>query len=383
MLARGVETGLPIIEANVGVSLIVSDNKVVTSQRRREGITFGEITIPAKRSMDKPSRDRLEAEFMAWRAKEMPIRREKFMRQVDPRGPARDKDVATLKSSKLQVTIGNNRSLEAGGTRHRAGYNGIFSIKAVDQDDSPFVPAYAGLNLEHYFDAGPRQDSHVFFEPRHAQMSLRRIDDRAVELYQPATPRYKVESWTRFEVKEPHYVDFSFQCKPHRDDYVGDFLGVFWASYINGPLNKSMYFLDARASLEKPLWRQLCTQQHNRDSTVRSADDITELSFKRSDTLFANESPLRYSAPFFYGRFRNMVLIYVYQPNRNLRFTHSPSGGGLTQQGDDTNPAWDFQLIVPDPKMGKTYGLDGRLIYKRWEGRADVLEEVVKYLATN
>ena len=142
-----------------------------------------------------------------------------------------------------------------------------------------------------------------------------------------------------------------------------------------------MYFLDADSTLEKPMWRQLCTQQHNRDSTVRSATDSTELKFEGAGTLFANQSPLRYSVPFFYGRFRDMVLIYVFRPNENLRFTHSPSGGGLTVSQDDTNPAWDFQLIIPQPKTGQEYGLHGRLIYKRWIDRQDVLNRVSEYLA--
>jgi len=381
VLARGVETGLPVIEANVGVSLIVSENKIAAVDRKRAGITFAQMKIPRKKRIDKIARDQTESEFMAWRKKEMPIRLARRLAEIDPRGPARDKDVAILSTSQLEVTIGNNRSYQVDDVKHHAGYNGIFAIRSQQRPESPFVPAYAGWNLEHYFDASPRKEGPIFFEPRHARMKLHRIDLRTVELYQPATPVFKVESWTRFEANEPNYIDFSFQCIPHREDYSGSFLGIFWASYINGPLDKSMYFLDAESNLEKPLWRQLCTQQHNRDSTVRNAHDPTKLTFEESGTLFANESPLRYSTPFFYGRFRDMVLIYVFQSTSNLRFTHSPSGGGVTSKGDDTNPAWDFQLIVPKPTAGQKYTLRGRMIYKKWEGRSNVLAEVSKYLA--
>ena len=299
----------------------------------------------------------------------------------DPRGPARDQDVAVLKTSELEVVISNNRSCERNGVEHRAGYNGIIAITSKSQPDTPFVPAYAGMNLEHYFDGSPRSDSHIFFEPRYAEMTLARIDEQTVELYQPTTPSFQVESWTRFRAKEPNAIDFSFRCVPHRQDYVGGFLGIFWASYINGPVDKSLYFIDATSSLEQPLWRQLCTQQHNRDSTILHASDSTKLTFEGGDTLFANESPLRYSAPFFYGRFRNMVLIYVFKPGCGVRFTHSPSGGGSTAKGDDTNPAWDYQLIVLDPIPGQEYRLEGRLIYNVWTDREDVLAEVSKFLA--
>ena len=301
----------------------------------------------------------------------------------DPRGIATDQDIALLKTSRIECLVGNNKSHREEGVQHHAGYNGLFRLTSTDQKESPFVPAYAGLNLEHYFDARPRREGHVFFEPRHASMSLERVSQHGVELHQPPTPTFGIESWTRFVVREPYYVDFSFRCVPRRDELEGNFFGVFWASYINGPLDKSIYFLDVESSLNQPLWRQLATQQHNRDSTVRGKADSIDLVFQAGEeTLFSSISPLRYSEPFFYGRFRNMVLIYVFRQNPHLRFTHSPSGGGNNRLGDDTNPAWDFQLIVPNAQVNKEYRLEGCLIYKPWQNRADVLSEVRRYLAT-
>lgn len=381
VLDRARETSLPIVEANVGVSLVISENRLAAVDRHREGITFADMRIPSARPIDVDRRDAVEAEFLAWRRKEMPLRLAEFVGETDPRGPARERDVVTLETSRLKVTIGNNKSWPVEAPIHRAGYNGIFAMESIDHPESPFVPAYAGMNLEHYFDAIPRTEREVFFEPRYATMQLRKLNSNAVELYQPPTPVFRVESWTRFEVTDPNHIDFSFRCKPHRDDYAGDFLGIFWASYINGPLDKSLYFIDGEADLEKPMWRQLCTQLHNRDSTVRAVNDEVKLTFANDEALFANESPLKYSVPLFYGRFRNMVLIYVFQPNPHLRFTHSPSGGGQTKAGDDTNPAWDFQLIIPDPRAQQEYDLHGRLIYKKWLGRDDVLDEARRYLA--
>ena len=384
VLARARETQLPVIEANVGVSLIVSDNEIVSVDRKREGITFGDITIPEKRPVDAESRDRVETEFLAWRSTEMRRRLANFVADVDPRGPGRDSDVVVLNSSQLQIVIGNNRSATVNGQAHQAGYNGVFSITSnhADTAESPFVPTYAGWNLEHYFDALPRPKREHFFEPRYAPMELRKIDEDCVELYQPTTRVFEVESWTRFSIAEPNAIDFSFRCKPHRDDYEGNFLGVFWASYINGPMDKSIYFLDGQSTLDRPLWRQFCTQTHNRDSTVKQVADLTELSFQQHDCLFANVSPLRYSVPFFYGRFRDTVLIYAFRPTPHLRFCHSPSGGGKSRNGTDTNPAWDFQLIIPGPVKGQEYEVQGRLIYKKWQGRDDVLAEAKAYLAT-
>jgi len=287
-------------------------------------------------------------------------------------------DYAVMKVSRLQCTVGNNRALG----EHRAWYNGVFSLVSPDCQETPFVPFFSGLNLEHYFDGRPASDDRaIFFEPRSAPMAFRRINPTTAELHQAATPFYGVESTTRFELRDPYYLDMHFTCIPRKPDLAGNFLGVFWASYINDPENKAIYFLAAGSTLDNPAWVQFLTQQHNRDSTVRNEADPVEIDFEaRNPTLWNNLSPLRYSAPFFYGRFRNMVLVFIFKPDSRIRFSHSPSGGGETRAKDGHNPAWDFQLIIPDYQVGEQYQLRARLVYKPWKDRKDVLQEIQRYL---
>ena len=66
-------------------------------------------------------------------------------------------DFDTFRVSRLECVIGNN----AASGDHRAGYNGVFRITTPGQDASAYVPAFAGLNLEHYFDGRPRQSERV------------------------------------------------------------------------------------------------------------------------------------------------------------------------------------------------------------------------------
>lgn len=292
---------------------------------------------------------------------------------------AQDPGHDSFRISRLHCVIGNN----AASGEHRAGYNGIFQMRVPGTEESVYVPAFAGVNLEHYFDGRPRPaEPHVFFEPRYAPMDFRRLSATKAELTQKPTPVFGVESRTVFELKEPYYVDVTYRAIPRKGGFVGNFLGIFWASYINGPLDKSIYFLRGGSSLDTPKWVQLSTQVHGRDSTVRPAADKTELAMGDDPTsLFRNLSPLTYGESFFYGRFRDMVLIYIFKPNPYLRFAHSPSGGGNAGSGDDTNPAWDFQLVIPQPVVGTEYGLEMRVVYKPWKDRADVLREVREWLS--
>ncbi len=275
----------------------------------------------------------------------------------------------------FKCVVGDN---EKWGDGHGAGYNGVFLMELPGMAGTPFVPAYAGLNLEHYFDLSPRSDDNgIFFEPRHAPMSFALLNAHSAELHQPPSPHYGVESWSRFEVKSPGRIDMRFRCVPHRADLEGGVLGVFWASYINAPMDKSLYFLAAGSTLDAPVWGQYATQKHNRDSTLISENDTRELAFKsEGGTLFDNLSPLRYSVPFFYGNHGDHVLIYIFEPDALIRFSHSPSGGGPTTAKDGYNPAWDFQYLIPGYETGKEYGFRMRLVCKPWKDRADIIAEV-------
>ncbi len=291
-----------------------------------------------------------------------------------------DTNFHRYESRKLSAVIGDNAALG----EHKARYNGIYSLTTPKLKVSPFVPDYAGLNLEHYFDMRPdiNKDNNVFFEPRIAPMTFKQIDEHTSELFQPETPYWGVESTTRFTVAPEGHIDLDFTCTPKRDHFVGGFLGVFWASYINAPEDKSIYFLQAGSTLDAPKWVQYCTQRHGLHSTVRAADDQLPMEGPESTTnLFMSTSPLRYAMPFYYGRFHDQVLIFMYEAGDGglIRLSHSPSGGGDTPDKTDTNPAWDVQLIVPNPVVGQAYGMKARLVVKPWKDRAEVLEIVKDY----
>jgi len=157
-------------------------------------------------------------------------------------------DFVELHVARLSCVIGNNRAL---GT-HAAGYNGIFRMAAPEQAQSPYVPFYAGINLENFFDARPRHpDPKVFFEPRNQPLTLTLVDDTTAELHQAATPYFGIESRMRFQLKPPYYVDYKYTCTVRKSGLAGGFFGVFWASYIDGPLDKSIHFLGKGATLDE------------------------------------------------------------------------------------------------------------------------------------
>ena len=82
VLSRGQENGVPIVEANVGVTLVVNDGEIVAVDRKEEGITFADIAIPPPAAAQVQERDRVEEEFLEWREQEMKVRLEKTLKKL-------------------------------------------------------------------------------------------------------------------------------------------------------------------------------------------------------------------------------------------------------------------------------------------------------------
>jgi hypothetical protein len=273
----------------------------------------------------------------------------------------------TFKASDLEAVIGDNEAYDD----HPAGYNGIHRL--VHRTNPTSIFGVAGLNLEHIFDGDKdlrnlSGDRKIFFEPRNFPMTMKRISDTEAELHQAPTPTFHLESWTRFKLAAPHSIDFTFRCKPHQHVFAHGYIGLFWASYIRAPENKSIYFRDPRG------WVQLCTQAHNDESTVRHVDDALELKFTDvpQQTLYKNFSPLRFTDPFYYGYVGTHQWILMFDRAEGIRFSHSPSSGGPPSY---PNPAWDFQFIIPKYDVLKEYGFRARAVYRERCDRDEVLRE--------
>ena len=287
-----------------------------------------------------------------------------------PQGMA-DLDVVKIQIGKLKATFMDNMKY---GEKHRSGYNGIAEMYHVDQDSNIFVPFYAGFNLEHIFGGDSLAD---LFEPRNHPMKVYKKNETEILLYQETTPISNVESLTAFKVVEPHYIDVTFQCVIHSLDFFEHkYGGFFWASYIHKPLDKSIYFEGTTSESTTPSWLKAFSPKHGVRSTHRSINDDNNFFFADNfnATLASHFSDYRFSNPFYFGKFHNMALVYMFKSDEVIRFSQSPTGGG------ETNPAWDFQYLIPSPKVGKKYSFKSRLIYKPFISVEDIKWEYESWI---
>ena len=85
VLSRGLENGVPVIEANVGVTLIVDDGRITAVDRQETGITFGSISVQRTSKRNLCKRDAVESAFLKWRQTEMARRFKQTLKRLSDR----------------------------------------------------------------------------------------------------------------------------------------------------------------------------------------------------------------------------------------------------------------------------------------------------------
>jgi hypothetical protein len=251
---------------------------------------------------------------------------------------------------------------------HRAGYNGVASLTHTKRAENLFVPAVAGLNFEHIHDGTLTVDKERF-EPRRSPMSLRVIDEFTVEVYQPPTANWKLESCGRYQLLPDGTIEYTFECIPRGETFQQKYIGLFWASYIDRPEDKAIHFIGREKSKQdRGDWQRVTSPRHGVDSTHPPRGPLPELNFDPnfSLTLANHPSNLVHTEPWYYGVSHGMAYVQMFRTRDRIWFAQSPTGGG------ETNPAWDFQWFIPNYQVGEAYGFVMRASYIPFESREQI-----------
>ena len=246
---------------------------------------------------------------------------------------------------------------------HRAGYNGVASLIHRNRPANLFVPLYAGLNIEHIHD-GSSEGLKEKFEPRKFPMELRIVDRYTVELYQAPTGNWKLESCGRYALLEDGAIEYTFECIPRAGGYRNGYIGLFWASYIQSPEDKAIYFKGRlRETNDEASWIKGVTPKHGTDSTHGPAafPDLVSVNSDFPLTLVNHPSRYVYTEPWYFGVSHDMAFVQMFRQRDQLWLAQSPSGAG------PGNPAWDFQWFIPDYRVGDAYGFRMRAAYVPFE----------------
>ncbi len=260
------------------------------------------------------------------------------------------------------------------------GYNGVRQLYSRrGPEENIFRSSYSSsLNFEFIYDRNgrsmiPRWLGGKLGTPP-TPSRLTRLDDNSVQLTTSIPEPHRIEVSTIFTLVPPHYIDLETTYVAHPGSFEGDWLGLFWASYIHEPEDKNTCFLGRRDSSGPEEWVESLAEQPAHGPVFASeADALVEGEPDPRGRLFHNIRPARYIDPFFYGRWRNMMLQMMFRSTESLRFAVAPGGGGLN------NPAWDFSILIRDCRPLTEYGYSARVVFKPFVGREDALEEYRKW----
>ena len=274
-----------------------------------------------------------------------------------------------LQTEELSLIVGDNSAHE----HHLSGYNGIWQITSIHDRDPLFVPPYCGMNFEFIAPMSPTDPT----EPKNHATDLR-VEEagREVTLHQPPTPTHHVESWMTYRTAGPAHVDWTFRYRLHDPAaFPTGVAGFFFASYIHEPENKAIYVL-SRDVYDSLMWVQFCATFQGRDCAITWEEDAYEMQFgQRDHGLYTSRAPIRYAVPMFLGRRRDMAFALMFERPQGVVICHGMGGGGFVANNSDRNPAWDFLLYTDDAASEPEGAWKGRLVYKRFRSRDDILIE--------
>jgi hypothetical protein len=285
---------------------------------------------------------------------------------------AQTKDTAHIFSSSLNVVISNN---EAYGSEHRQRYNGVAELYNANTLKNAFVPKYAGLNFEHIFSGDSGTYHWNTYECRLAPIEVIKHSNTKTELRQSRTQNWPLQSSIVYEAKNDA-INFTYTGIPLEDAWKKHgYIGLFFASYVYEPEERGIYFIGQSKDNSKSHWIYNLPASHGvqanhrqAGSTFQPAMDTT--GFPVTLALIKGVSDYEYTYPFYYGLRGENVLIMMFRKPKNgeINFAQSPDGAS------DKDPAWDFILYQKKYKVGKPFTFRGRMVYKRFEGKEDVIK---------
>ncbi|GMU91567.1 MAG: hypothetical protein AMXMBFR4_06250 [Candidatus Hydrogenedentota bacterium] len=267
----------------------------------------------------------------------------------------------TLRAGDITLVVGDHYEHENSG---RENYEGIHHLSHRLRSSNVFCPLYAGM-------IGVRQPCQIEqVDESTARITKGDGDDRVVET---------------FKVVPPHYIDYEVQ-------FTAPSASGIWnnTSYMNGPADPGIYVRKSDGA-----WVRHYSEKHGFGASVAPegmnplppVTPVKDSPYPHGSALFHEGfCGLRYDPrfPVYYGRFDDMVLIFMMPRELGPYFVPymSPTGGGHSAEFNRPNPAWDHRFHLRDLTPGQRVIIQQRLCYKRYVDNDDVVREYELWCAS-
>ena len=187
-------------------------------------------------------------------------------------------------------------------------------------------------------------------------MTFKKVSATVAELHQPPTPTFNLESTTRFTLREPDAIDFDFTFNADAAR-----LQARTTSACSGRATSTPRRTRACTSAARTSGCSTARPAHNSVSTVVHAGRQVRADVREGSPRLPVQEPLAAEVRLA-ALLRPLPQAHLHRdvrPHRGLRLTHSPSGGGTNTAAQTTNPAWDFQYVLPKYEVNTDYDAQG------------------------
>jgi len=245
--------------------------------------------------------------------------------------------------------------------------------------DTPYTPVFTrpNLNFEHIMNGAAADYDRSQNTPRTDPMQVRVLSPACVEVCWPAaTSSWGIDCRMCYTFTGDNAIDMDFEAIPRRDEAPKGWLLFMWASYMQAARARTLYFRGTDGDGEK--W--VSFGKTGTSGTVAGAGQ-PELPVDAGPAWFnvCAVPGVRFTLPFYYGlRDGDMnpgttddttAFIMMFDDPMNTRFA-------VWNWGEDPAvSAWDWQFVVRNPEIGRSYHHRARMVCKRFAGGDDVLAE--------
>ncbi len=245
--------------------------------------------------------------------------------------------------------------------------------------DNPGFPIFArpNLNFEHVVNGASADMHRSLNTPRTDPMQVRVLSPASVEIFWPAaTSSWGIDCRMRYTFAGDNAIDMEFEATPRKDEAPKGWLLFMWASYMQMVRARTIYFLGTNGGAEK--WMSF---GYTGKSGTVAGKDQPDLPQDDGYQRFNAETDrdVRFTQPFYYGlrdadmdpgtTDDTMAYIMMFDDPRATRFAVWNWGN------DPAVSAWDWQFVIRNPEVGRTYSHRSRLVCKPFSGEDDVLAE--------
>ena len=244
-----------------------------------------------------------------------------------------------------------------------------------------------GMNFEHIFNGANEEREISMFTPRKDPCSPREIGKSRYEIYWPSEgSTWGMTARMIYDLSTENQIDLVFGCTPEVDLYPQGFAAMMWASYMNRALDRKIHFWGTEG--DRTGWVAF-GEGTGKDIEVGTVSHTAQADLpyeKEAQTLNLIEDPTKkFITPFYYGLIDGdhdlqttgdtLLYLVLFDQTDPIRFAMWNFFTSENGDPDTHSPAWDWQYVIRDPKIGEDYGYRARVVVKPFIGTEQIWEE--------